>query len=416
VISLGKSQLQPIGLDIGFDSIKMMQLETVGQTLSVHAAARVPLPIEARAGLDLRMPVAVELIRQMFRQNAFAGRRIVTPLPREIVQVKNLRLPTMPVAELQSAIEFEAKSIFPFDTDQAQVRFIHAGEVRQGNDAKQEVVVLAAKNDDVDNFLEQINRSGAIVESLDWEPAAVYRAVERFIRRREDEYEVHVLIDIGLRCSQVIIGKGREMSFFKPIDVGGQKFNEAVSRKLGISMDEAVALRRRLGEATQDETAKRDPVRQAVFDATRSIMEELAREISLCLRYYSVTFRGQRPSRVRLIGGEANDPQLQSILNGVLPIPSEVGRLVQNLSLEKLKSADRSGSLSEWTVAMGLGLKQTKGNFAGRDGTTRQAAAVNIDVPPATQAEVVDLNKVIGGSAAPATEPTATTKPEAIHA
>ena len=49
----------------------------------------------------------------------------------------------------------------------------------------------------------------------------------------------HVLVDVGLRCSQVIIGKGHDISFYKPIDVGGKKFNEAVSRKLGISLEEA---------------------------------------------------------------------------------------------------------------------------------------------------------------------------------
>ena len=373
MIRLTTTQLQPIGLDIGFDSIKMMQLETTGDTLSIHVAARLPIPVEARTSAELRLPVAIDMIRQMFRQNPFSGRRIVASLPREIVHVKNLRLPNMPVNELHSAIEFEARSIFPFDTDHAQVRSLHAGEVRQGNDVKQEVVVLAARHEDVDNFLEQLNRAGAVVESLDWEPTAIYRGVERFIRRREDEHEVHVLIDVGLRSTQVIIGKGREISFYKPISVGGQQFNEAVSRKLGISMDEAVALRRRVGEAAGADDAKRDPVRQAVCDSTRSIMEELSREISLCLRYYSVTFRGHRPNRVRLIGGEANDPQLQSILNTVLPIPSETGRLMQNVNLSKMKPADRRGTLSEWSVALGLGLKLTTGKFGSRDGTPRTA-------------------------------------------
>ena len=158
--------------------------------------------------------------------------------------MKNLRLPNMPVAELHSAIELRSPIDLSIRHGQAQVRSIHAGEVRQGNDVKQEVVVLAARHEDVDNSLEQLNRAGAVVESLDWEPTAIYRGVERFIRQHEDEHEVHVLIDIGLRRTQVIIGKGREMSFYKPIDVGGQQFNESVSRKLGISMDEAIALRR----------------------------------------------------------------------------------------------------------------------------------------------------------------------------
>jgi type IV pilus assembly protein PilM len=324
----------------------------------------------------------------------------------------------MPANELTSAIEFEARTIFPFDADAAQIRFLQAGEVRQGNDAKQEVIVLAARNEDVDNDLEQLHRCGAQVESLDWEPAAIYRGVERFIRRREDEHEVYVLIDIGLRASQVIIGKGRDISFYKPIDIGGLKFNEAVSRKLNINMDEAVALRKRLTESNNDDAAKRDPVRQAVFDATRSIMEELAREISLCLRYYSVTFRGQRPNRVRLVGGEANDPQLQSILNTTLPIPSETGRLMQNVNLSKLKPADRRGSLSEWSVALGLGLKMTTGNFGTRDGMSRDTSNARGESPQGSQAEVVDLNTAINrGSSAPEPAPApAQPKPEAIHA
>ena len=123
MIRLTTAQLQPIGLDIGFDSIKMLQLEASGGALSVEVAARLPIPAEARGSADLRMPVAVDMIRQMFRQNPFHGRRVVATLPREIVHVKNLRLPMMPPNELESAIEFEARTIFPFDTDLAQIRF-----------------------------------------------------------------------------------------------------------------------------------------------------------------------------------------------------------------------------------------------------------------------------------------------------
>src|SRR6202035_1889908 len=104
--------------------------------------------------------------------------------------------------------------------------------------------------------------------------------------------------------------------------------HEAVSRKLGITVEEAQALRRRLTDPVEVPNApgRRDPVRQAGFDGTRSAMEELGREISLCLRYYSVTFRGHRPSKLRLVGGEASDPQLQTALSSAMTIPVEVGR------------------------------------------------------------------------------------------
>jgi type IV pilus assembly protein PilM len=323
------------------------------------------------------------------RSADFVGCRGVVALPRDIVHVKNLRLPQMPASELASAVEFEARNVFEFDTEHAQVRFLHAGEVRQGNEVREEAIVLAARHHDVEEFVEQLHRSDVIIESLDFEPAAVYRTVERFIRRKEDEAEVNVLVDVGARRTQVVIGRGRDISFFKPIEIGGQQQNEAVSRKLGITMEEARGLRRRLMESAHagaDSNASREPVRQAVYDATRSIIEDLAREISLCLRYYSVTFRGQRPARVRLLGGEACDPHLHSILLANLPIAVEPLRPLNNVNTTRMKAAERRGCMSEWGVALGLGLKLTQQRFAVPDGAKRASSAQVLDLSQAVQA------------------------------
>src|SRR6185437_3304130 len=299
MLGLNRTQVQPIGLDIGFDSIKMLQVEVVGQTLRVVAAARQPLPVAAREKPELRLPLAVDVVRQMLRHGKFSGKRVVAALPREILHVKNLRMPLIPPQELAAAVKFEAKNIFPFDTDAAHLQIIPAGEVRQGIDVRQEVIVLAAKNEEINEFVERIHRCGVVIESLDFEAAAIYRSHERFIRRREDEQDVNVLVDIGYRRTNVVIGKGRDISFIKSIDLGSFDLHAAVSKKLGITMDEARALRRRLIDAAPGpgmslEAVRRDSVRQAVFDATRTMLEVMGREISLCLRYYSVTFRGQR--------------------------------------------------------------------------------------------------------------------------
>src|SRR4051812_38665353 len=192
MIRLTRSQVQPIGLDLGLDSIKMLQLEVVGdQTLSVVAAAKQTLPEEARnQPPEVRLAVSMDLVRQMLRHNQFSGRSIVATLPRQIVHVKNLRLPMMPSAEVESAVHFEARNIFPFDTDQATIRHLPAGEVRQGSDTKLEVIAVAAQHSEISPFVEQLHRCGVVIESLDFEPSALYRCVERFIRRREDENEV----------------------------------------------------------------------------------------------------------------------------------------------------------------------------------------------------------------------------------
>ena len=396
-MNLKKAQVQPIGLDLGLDSIKMLQLETAENSLSVLAAARQQLSAEVRQQPDLHLPAAMDAVRQMLRQNSFNGRHVVACLPRHLIHVKNIRLPMMPPAELASAVEFEARNIFPFDMDQAIVRFLPAGEVRQGADTRIEVIAIAAKRDEIDNFTEQLHHAGCLIESLDFEPSAIYRGIERFIRRREDENEVHALVEIGARRTQVIIGKGRDISFYKTIDIGSQHLHDAVSKKLEITIEEAHGLRKRLID-NENSAAANDSVRQAVQDATRSTIEELSREISLCLRYYSVTFRGHRPTKLRVLGGEAGDPQLLSILASVLPIPVEPNRPLSNVDTSKMKPNDRRGYMGEWAVAFGLALKLTKGYFGARDGKPRSAEA------PASQAEVIDFDQAVENVARPPVE------------
>jgi type IV pilus assembly protein PilM len=372
-----RSQLHPIGLDLGHDSVKMIQLTRAGKTLAVTAAARAAMPKEGAGPWQNRVQVAAGLIRRMLRHGSFRGRSIVTALPREIIHLRHLRLPIMPAAALGAAIAAEAKSVFPFDPAEAQIEFIPAGELRQGREPCQEIILLAARHYDVDTFIDALGEAGIILAGLDAEPCAMYRAIDRFVRRRDDQQEAHVLIDVGTQQSQVVIGKGHDIQFIKTIDIGAHHFHQAVSRQLGITIEEAQTLRRRLTLPASlpigiTASADRDPVRQAARDATRATAEALGSEICRCLRYHAVTFRGTRPSRLRLIGGEASEPQILSTLNRLLPIPSDVAHPLLSVDTAAMSAADRQGTMAEWGMATGLALKHVPGTFGPLDGKPRE--------------------------------------------
>ncbi|HSV12719.1 MAG TPA: pilus assembly protein PilM [Tepidisphaeraceae bacterium] len=389
MLRLTRPQIQPIGLDIGLDSIKMLQLcvsgDGVSRALSVASAAKQLLPDEARKRPEHRAALAAETIRRMFAQQPFVGRRVVAALPREIVHVKNLRLPRMTADELPAAVETEARSLFTFDPAEACIRFLPAGEVRQGNEIRQEVIVIASRQADVDDFVQQLHGSGVEIDSLDCGITGMFRAFERFVRRKDDEQDVQVLLDIGARQSQVIIAKGRDISFYKQLDIGGLHLLDAVSRKLGISIEEAKALRQRLLDA--GEGARRDPVRQAVYDATRNVAEDLGRELAMCLRYYLVTFRGQRPSRLRLVGGEAADPQLHAIFTAILSIPVEAARPLYSIDTMRMRTIDRQGPMSQWALALGLSLRHVAGYFSPKDGRPRVGPVVEFKADEETRGQ-----------------------------
>ena len=81
-MAFSRSQVHPIGLDVGFDSVKMLQLSSSGPLLSLVAAARESLPPEVRSQPDLRMPAATQIVRRLFKEGHFSGRKVVAALPR----------------------------------------------------------------------------------------------------------------------------------------------------------------------------------------------------------------------------------------------------------------------------------------------------------------------------------------------
>jgi type IV pilus assembly protein PilM len=332
-------------------------------------------------------------------------------MPRELVQVKTIRLPSLPESEMRAAIETEARTLFTSAPENLSIRFIPAGEVRQGAEVRQEVIVLAVETAAIEQLLEQFSQAGLIVDSLDFEPSSMYRGIERFVRRKEDENEVSVLVDIGAGQSQVVIGRGRDVTFVKAIDIGGQKISDCVARKLGLSLSEAASLRRRFASTPSTE---KDPVRQTVLDATRSMISDLAHEVSLCLRYYSVTFRGQRPSKLRLLGGEANDPTIRTAMSQSLAVPVEVYQPFHGITTAHTQIDTLEGSLGEWGVCFGAALRAVR-NQVSRNAVANPAFGRRKS--DAAVVEVVDLTTAIKTAGVMETaDPRRTRNEEVSHA
>jgi len=104
-----------------------------------------------------------------------------------------------------------------------------------------------------------------------------------------------------------------------------------------------------------------------MVDAVGAVAEELAREISLCFRYYTVTFRGRRVERAVFSGGEAYEKILLNVLKRQTAVEIEVAQPLRGFDMMNVNfDGDKRGLLCEWAVAVGLSLK-------GRNGTGGKA-------------------------------------------
>jgi type IV pilus assembly protein PilM len=199
-------------------------------------------------------------------------------------------------------------------------------------------------------------------EHIDAPPVALFRGYERRLQRKTDQDTVSVLVEIGRSATRVVVARGRSILFIKQIEIGGEQFDSAVADQLDITVPEASALRERIlsenrspSDADDQASADRSDLDWMVHDALRAQVDDLAREIGLCLRYCAVTFRGLRASKITLAGGEANDPTVREVLANHLSLEIRLGNPLKGVDLSAVDLGDdRRTTLADWSVCAGL--------------------------------------------------------------
>lgn len=378
-----KASYLPIGLEIGFDAVRLVQLQCGGRGVRVEALAAEPLRVAAGSDVETRRAAAAAAVGRLLKCSTFSGRRVAVALPRELVHFRTLRLPPMPDEEIAWAVQADARDVFLFDTAKARIEFLDAGEVRQGGDPRREIIMMAAGAELVDQFIEQFHRAGATFDSIDVEPLAIYRAAA-------GAAGVSAVLEVGPARSHLVIGQGSQIRLIRVIEVGGLQFAEAIGRKLGMTTDEAWQMRRRLGNGETTGGA-RDSVRRAVADATRGLITMLAREVAACLRYHAVVFRGAGPAGLRLVGAEAGDSHLGAALQSALSITVQRVSLWRSFEIAPNAAGLAVGESGEWSAALGLALRRVAPSAlaALRASGADRSAPAGESAPPAALAEAI---------------------------
>ncbi|HEV3418053.1 MAG TPA: pilus assembly protein PilM [Pirellulales bacterium] len=342
----------PIGLDIGSHCVKLIQFNA--DRSRVVDAVRWDLPTVGAVTGAIRWRQVAAAVRQAREGRHFRGRDVVIGLGSPELFVQNVRVAKVPADEMEKIVRHEAAGRVPFEIDDAEVRFIEAADVRQGEVSKREVILLACQRATLSDALAAVDEAGLRVAAVDVEPAALLRCYARQFRRDEDQQQRVLLAHLGAASTVVVIAKGTDVLFIKYVDVGGRHLDEAVSRHLDMPLSEAAALRRHNGDRRVDQ---QDPeITRSVAEATRPVVERLASELSLCSRYHSVTFRGQPLSRIVISGGEAT-PTLVDLISARMDLKCELGDPLRSYEI-----AVQIGRKGQWDVATGLALRDTADN------------------------------------------------------
>jgi len=290
-----------VGLDVGSSSVKAVELSVKGKSGDfelVHMGVA-PLPPDAIVqGAFLNSSVIVETIREAIDIARIKTKSVAAAVSGHSVIVKKVSLPSMTRDELDEQIRWEAEQYIPFDVNEVNLDFQILES--SGTDGQMDVLLVAAKKDLIDDYVQVINEAGLTPAAIDVAAFAVENAYEA--NYPADPGEVVALINIGAQVVNINITSNGVPLFTRDITTAGNQYTEEIQKTLSVGYEEAERLK--LGSGSKD--ASTDVVPQEVEQAMQAINETVVGEIGRSLDFFAATTADSRIGRAYISGGGAN--------------------------------------------------------------------------------------------------------------
>ena len=212
-----------------------------------------------------------------------------------------------------------------------------------------DVLLVAVKKDAMNDYLAVISAAGLRAAVVDVDAFALENAFEISETVKPDE--VVALVNIGAAVTTLNVLRGGVSAFTRYSALGGNRHTEALQKSLGLSFEQAEALK--MGGSVEGHD----------FAEARSVLEmangELAGEIGRSFEFYRSTVQGDAIHRVVLSGGCALLPGLSSYLSEALDLPVEIANPFRKITADPKKFDPEylAFTTPQMMVAVGLALR-----------------------------------------------------------
>ncbi|MGE5527880.1 MAG: type IV pilus assembly protein PilM [Patescibacteria group bacterium] len=349
-----------IGLDIGTSAVKAIQLSRMGESYTLTRAGVVPIPLGAIEGGTVRDTATVaQLVTRLLRQARIGGRRVMVAVAGQGVLIRSQKFPPMTRKELAGAIRWEAEKYIPFPIDEAVLDFDVVGATP--DTGEQEVMIVAAQRSIIDSHIEVLKEAKLQALAMDVQPFALARSLGSHLSTAMEGQAANVaLIDVGAGTTDLVIFREEVLRFTRIIPIGGNYFTRALAGRLGMSDEDAEALKLSRGQIPLgDEQHGLDTPEDAQLSSILAgVMSELVTEIRRSIDYFRLQTH-EEVARLVATGGGIMLRNMVPFLERELGLPVETGDPMANIhaGARNFSPELMAGAGPIFCVAIGLALR-----------------------------------------------------------
>jgi type IV pilus assembly protein PilM len=334
-----------VGLDIGTNSVKLVELDRAKNTFRLKNIGIAKLPRDTIVnGTIIHAELLEQTIKTLFSEYKIKNKNVAISISGHPVIIKKITTDLMPEEELENTLPFEAEQYIPFSLDEVNLDFQILGTC-EDKENKMNVMLVAAKRAMISDYVSVLQNAGlkAVIVDID-----VFALENMFISNYSPEQNITVaLVDMGASVTNINIIKNGVSQFTRDIFMGGNQITEEIQRQLSINYEDAEALK--CGE--QIAGINQDLLKEIIERASSTIANEIQRSLDF---YISSTYG--EISQVYLSGGGSKTSGFREIFTKRVTVPLEYTNPFHAITYdENMFDAEYIKDLSPF-AAIGVGL------------------------------------------------------------
>lgn len=348
-----------IGVDLGSSAIKVIKGKRSGKKFQIEELYSAPLPhgcITDRGIEDLQS--VVSHLTTALEAMKLRKPKVATAVKGAGVLTKRIMMPKVPSKEIPQQVRWEAEQVFPTDMSNVVISHLLLGEGKNVPLAPPgtpgwDILLVGVQKDEVRNYRDVLKQAGAEVKVMDLDAFSSSDLLEDLLVTRKKD--VVAMVDIGASGTRVSVRYKGNVVFLREFEIGGSAFSEAISTTLGLSFEDA--------EALKVNNSAEDPLPQEAQDALNASFQGWKSELQQCEDIFVTQSESQLISKWYLYGGASLTPGLREAMEDERFAEKVVFVDAKNMFSSNAKSVD-AATLNAWALrfftAAGLCLRTGK--------------------------------------------------------
>ena len=333
-----------IGVDIGYNSIKMVELDKKDDIISIQNYAEVELAsyasLEMGQSVNIGDEGLIRAVKDMWASLKPMLKNVYVSIPATESYIFAIDVPIVPDADLENTIQLEIRKYLPLPI--AELLVDHWPIPTGAKDGKTKVSVIAVKKSVVDRYIEIFKKADINILGFEMETFSAVRAMSLTDKN-------YLLIDTGGSATTITLVVKGILYKSVTVQVGGANITSVIKNSLmkNSYKDTEIMKRRLINKEIEDNS-----MMNIIDMATYPLLEELGHIGENLEREYNVSV-----DEIIFIGGNAHACVSSLKIKSCFKVKANVGEPFKNIKYATYLSdlVDRIGGT--YAVSTGLALK-----------------------------------------------------------